>query len=70
MPIGTGWANTEFRSYQFLDGSDRSSVVETKESRELRRGTEKPLSETEQMELQATTKKTWENKGYQIQAKV
>ncbi|KAL9116489.1 MAG: hypothetical protein Q9187_006985 [Circinaria calcarea] len=67
---GTGWSNTEFRSYQFSDETgDDTSLVETKASRDGRRGTEKPLSKTEQMELRETTNKSWENNGY-VQSKV
>ena len=69
--IGTGWANTEFRSYQFTEETgDNASIVETAFSRERRRGTEKPLSKTEQMELRETTHKAWEKSGLQIQSKV
>ncbi len=56
--LGTGWANTEFRSYQFKDGErDSASMVETVASRELRSGTEHPPSETERLELQRTKSK-------------
>ncbi|KAK4692386.1 hypothetical protein P7C71_g4807, partial [Lecanoromycetidae sp. Uapishka_2] len=70
--LGTGWANVEFRSYQFVDEKgDNASVVETKQSRELRRGTEKPLGKTERMELRETAKKTWEDGKFEpVQAKV
>lgn len=68
--IGTGWANTEFRSYEFSKkAGDDTSLVETTASREGRRGTEKPLSKTEQMELRETTNKSWESSGY-VQSKV
>lgn len=68
--IGTGWSNTEFRSYQFSNETgDDTSLVETKASRDGRRGTEKPLSKTEQMELREITNKTWETNGY-VQSKV
>jgi broad specificity phosphatase PhoE len=55
--MGTGWANTEFRSYEFVDvngGDERASVVETGESRERRKGTEKTLSADEKRELKAS----------------
>ena len=43
--------NTEFRSYQFAESDDENaSVIETAESRERRRGTEKPLTEMERGE--------------------
>ncbi|KAI9877655.1 MAG: hypothetical protein M1830_003174 [Pleopsidium flavum] len=68
---GTGWDNTERRSYRFPDDDDENaSVEETSESRESRRGTEKPLSKTEQMELRETTHKTWEDSGFQFLSKV
>lgn len=69
---GTGWANVEYRSYHFADEKgDIASIVETKQSRELRRGTEKPLGKAERMELRETASKTWENGGFEpIQAKV
>jgi broad specificity phosphatase PhoE len=41
---GTGWNNTEFRTYVF----DGQSMVETEESRQRRVG-EMPLSKTEKM---------------------
>lgn len=68
---GAGWSNTEYRSYRFKDErDDNASLIETTESRERRRGTEKPLSQTEQMELEATHHKKGENGGFQLQSKV
>lgn len=68
---GTGWSNTEYRSYKFKDEKDdNASLVETTESMERRRGTEKPLSQTEQMELEATHHKKGENGSFQLQSKV
>ena len=68
--LGTGWTNTELRSYEFSKESDEDApIVETAASRERRRGTEKPLSRTEQMELRKTTEKTWESGGIQIRPK-
>ena len=67
---GTGWANTEYRTYRFPDPRDENaSLEETSKSRERRRGTEKPLSKTEQMELRQTTHKNWERDGFQVQSK-
>lgn len=62
----------EYRSYQFLDEQgDNTSIVETEKSRESRRGTEKPLTEAERMELKETMKSTWEDGGHHpIEAKV
>lgn len=63
---GTGWANTEFRTYQFKDGyDDRALLIETAESRRLRTGREMPLTETEQSELKQVAMKTWSDLGYQ-----
>ena len=50
---------------------DNASIVETAISRESRRGSEKPLSKEERMELRETAKKTWEDGRYHpMQAKV
>ena len=70
--VGTGWANVEFRSYHFAEEQgDNASIIETDHSRTLRRGTEIPLTQTEQLELRETAKKTWEDGGYHpIEAKV
>ena len=64
--------NVECRSYLFADeDGDNATIVETEISREARRGTEKPLTRTEQMELRETATNTWEEGGYHpIQAKV
>lgn len=69
--LGTGWANTEFRSYHLIDGdSDNISLVETEQSCRRRRGCEKSLTKTEQMELREVTSRTWESQGFQIPSKV
>ena len=56
---GTGWANCEWRTYEFKAGAaerdENATLVETEGSRARRRGTEKKLSETEQAELEGTT---------------
>lgn len=59
---GTGWANTEFRSYEFVGNED--SLEETVASRERRRGTETPLSKDEQRELRATAERESIEKGF------
>ena len=56
---GTGWANTEFRSYTYSPVSNKkddayATIVETEESRVRRRGLEKPLSPAEQTNLRRT----------------
>ena len=69
---GTGWANVEYRSFMFADeDGDNATIVETQHSRDSRRGTEKPLTRTERMELRETAMKSRKEIGYQpIQAKV
>ena len=57
---GTGWENTEFRTYEFVDpsGNDKNaSLRETRPSWRRRRGSEIPLTETEQRELRAVEQK-------------
>lgn len=54
--LGTGWDNTEWRSYEFVnpDGDDEeASIRETEESWRRRRGGAKPLGETEQQQARA-----------------
>lgn len=65
---GTGWANTEFRSYHYVDErhqDERASIKETTESRIRRLGTEKPLSEDEQRRLRDNAEREWGEAGYQ-----
>lgn len=53
---GTGWGNTEYRSYEFIDpeGDDlEASIRETKPSWRKRRGSAIPLTETEQQQARA-----------------
>ncbi|KAJ8119291.1 hypothetical protein ONZ43_g3729 [Nemania bipapillata] len=53
---GTGWKNTEYRSYQFIDktGQDpNASLQELPESRRRRQGSEIPLTQTEMAEMRA-----------------
>jgi broad specificity phosphatase PhoE len=74
---GTGWANTEYRSYNI--GSTKTGqirLVETAQSRSRRSGDEKPLSKEEQTNLQRADQKqkAEQEKAYQkvsdIQTKV
>ncbi|KAF7889265.1 uncharacterized protein EAF01_010758 [Botrytis porri] len=70
--VGTGWSNTEFRSYQFraADSSDPNAAIqETKESRERRKGTEKPLTDDEQRNLRAAAESGWQQDGFQQKVK-
>lgn len=54
---GTGWVNTEWRSYEYADDADaNASLKETLGSRERRRGKEVPLTDDEVRELKAVTK--------------
>ncbi|KAJ8125030.1 hypothetical protein O1611_g8610 [Lasiodiplodia mahajangana] len=53
---GTGWENTEYRSYQFKDttGQDpNASIEELPESRRRRQGSEIPYTDTEMREMRA-----------------
>ncbi|KAB5542969.1 histidine phosphatase superfamily [Coniochaeta sp. 2T2.1] len=50
---GTGWANAEYRTYEFVDESgkdENASLKETRPSWRRRRGSAIPLTETEQRE--------------------
>ncbi len=56
---GTGWDNTEWRSYEFVEaeGGDADAALrETRVSWRRRRGSAIGLTETEQMELRAVAK--------------
>jgi hypothetical protein len=60
---GTGWANTEFRTYRFkAEDGDDASLEETLASRERRRGTEEPVDETERLRLSEAKQKAAESK--------
>ncbi|KAL9041242.1 MAG: hypothetical protein Q9214_004176 [Letrouitia sp. 1 TL-2023] len=61
---GTGWENTEFRTYHFLnDNSGDASMTETTGSKKSRRGSERSLTKKERIELRETAKKNWEQHG-------
>ena len=50
---------------------DDATIIETKQSLDLRRGTEKPLDREEQMNFITTATDSWENNVSEpIQAKV
>ena len=54
---GTGWANTEFRSYAFsTQEPEEAHLIETQESSERRKGDRKGLDSEEHMNLQRTGK--------------
>ena len=70
MVLGTGWENTEFRSYELVEeGHDEGPFIETPASRKRRKSTVKPLTAAEQTELRETVVKSWENEGYQVSEK-
>ncbi|KAK3956798.1 histidine phosphatase superfamily [Pseudoneurospora amorphoporcata] len=48
---GTGWENTEWRSYELVAEAEGVRLKETDESWRKRKGDAKPLTETEQLEL-------------------
>ena len=65
---GTGWENTEYRSYEFVDETFKdpaASLVETRESRAARTGSEIPLTLDEQRELRASAEREWKESGFQ-----
>ena len=67
--VGTGWKNVEYRSYIFADGhGENASLVETKYSKESRRGSEIPLTKEERMNLRETAKKTGDGDVHPVQA--
>ncbi|KAL8998364.1 MAG: hypothetical protein Q9169_002577 [Polycauliona sp. 2 TL-2023] len=58
---GTGWENTEFRSYCFVDGeNENASMEETAESRQRRGNKDTPLTKEEKIQLRETATKKWE----------
>lgn len=64
---GTGWANTEFRSYEFVNlekGDGNATLRETVASRERRKGSEKPLTADEQRELKASAERQSVEEGF------
>lgn len=51
---GTGWGNTEWRSYEFVvTEAENVRLKETEESWRKRKGSAKPWTETEQLEMMA-----------------
>src|SRR5947208_8435386 len=68
---GTGWANTEYRSYVFEDNDDpNAGILETAESRKRRGKTGRQPSRAEQRHMFETAMKQWEHQGMQVGAKV
>ncbi|MCJ1463831.1 hypothetical protein MMC07_002440 [Pseudocyphellaria aurata] len=71
--IGTGWMNTEFRSYHFIDAEaddeeDNASIIETAESSRRRKGKEMPLTKAERLQIRETALKTWEDQGLKVES--
>ena len=70
MP-GTGWANTEYRSYTFEANDDvNAGIRETAESRKRRGKTGRQSSRAEQRQMFETAMLQWENQGMQDRSKV
>jgi hypothetical protein len=68
---GTGWANTEYRSYTFESNDDiNAGIRETVESRKRRGKTGRQPSRVEQRHMFETAMIQWERQGMQIGAKV
>lgn len=72
---GTGWANTEVRSYEFADASSgrdddaNASLVETQESREMRGVAQQgALGAEEQRALRVSAERVWTESGFQTGA--
>ncbi|PVH78443.1 hypothetical protein DL98DRAFT_590365 [Cadophora sp. DSE1049] len=64
--VGTGWANTECRSYEFVEGDEHGAGLrETRESRLQRMGHESQLGREEQRTLRDAMEKEWCESGYQ-----
>ncbi|GAB7363414.1 hypothetical protein MBLNU230_g3691t1 [Neophaeotheca triangularis] len=61
---GTGWANTELRSYNFNTNDADPRLVELTESRRRRLGDEKPMDQNEQANLKRSVSRELEGKGY------
>ncbi|KAG8532809.1 uncharacterized protein KY384_002687 [Bacidia gigantensis] len=72
LSMGTGWANVEHRSYQFIDDeSDNASVTETPLSKKRSRSHETPLTETEQIKLKQSAEASLRaGESHLVQAKV
>lgn len=78
MYQGTGWVNTEYRSYTFTEDSpeldlagnpldgDNASLVETVQSRERRGKTGPTLDRKQQVELYQKGTKSWDDMGLHL----
>ncbi|KKY13442.1 putative phosphoglycerate mutase family protein [Diplodia seriata] len=61
---GTGWANTEYRTYTFVpDSGDEARILETPESR-AKRGAA-PFSDAENLKMKALAEKEWLAQGFE-----
>lgn len=66
--VGTGWANTEYRTYTFVPNSgDEARIIETPESR-AKRGAS-PFSEEENRKLKEMAEREWLTQEFENQTK-
>ncbi|KAG4032812.1 hypothetical protein MFRU_006g02760 [Monilinia fructicola] len=66
--VGTGWSNTEYRSYHFSTPGLRdpdAALTETQESRRRRKGAERALTADEQRTLKLVAEDGWQRDGFQ-----
>ena len=67
---GTGWANCEYRSYRFKEEDDEdASLVETEDSKEMRRKADKPRVEMDRAQFTDAAIREWEKKGIESSRK-
>ncbi|EKG11514.1 Histidine phosphatase superfamily clade-1 [Macrophomina phaseolina MS6] len=60
---GTGWANTEYRTYSFVPGTgDEARLLETPESRAARGAS--AFSDAENLKMEAKAEKDWAAQGF------
>lgn len=63
LGAGTGWANTEHRTYSFVPGSgDEARIVETPESRAARGAS--AFDDAENSKLKAEAEQEWAAQGF------
>lgn len=65
---GTGWTNTEWRSYCFVgeeEDDERAALRETSESRHRRGFKDEPLTDAEQIQQRAVAENEWQLAGFQ-----
>jgi broad specificity phosphatase PhoE len=65
---GTGWANTEYRSYSFVESGDgEAHLKETADSYKRRAGDVRFLTPSEQADLRRSAELEWDRDGYVLQ---